>query len=424
MALALASGAAGTRMLAAALGLLLTGAAFLFLRSHFRKRADERGRQSLAAAKDRFLLGEMDLAGRHPGAAAEAGRTAFADIATREGLLQALDRTAGDAAAWEGRIQAARRRIAEWEEGLEGLDRAASESRSREESSRQAGRDWLARHGVAGPEEYLLKVRKQAELREELAAEAAAGDGEAERREWTRQLRDLDEDGVPRQGLDAAAMQRLRQRGRELEARREELEREIEALTASHALQAGQVRGTLGKLAGEIVRAEEDLLEQEARIGEKELDKRAAGVAHDIFREIGEGSDLLLSGLAGELETMLSHILPGNRPVALSGLDRKHIQVNDAGGERRSLESLSTGTQDAVVLAAKLALALKTRGGAGLLVLDEPFLAMDREREERALRMLEDFHLRHGWQIILLTKEAHLLEAMSRIFPGLKVLEL
>lgn len=122
---------------------------------------------------------------------------------------------------------------------------------------------------------------------------------------------------------------------------------------------------------------------------------------------------------------MLRHILPDGRAVALLGLDQKQIQVDDAAGGRRALDNLSSGTQDAVVLAAKLALALKTRGeGKGLLVLDDPFLAMDRQREERALRMLQDFHLRHGWQIILLTKDAHLRDGMVRLFPDCRAIEL
>lgn len=106
------------------------------------------------------------------------------------------------------------------------------------------------------------------------------------------------------------------------------------------------------------------------------------------------------------------------------GLDQKQIMVEDASGGERALENLSSGTRDAVVLAAKLALALKTRDKAGILVLDDPFLAMDREREERALRMLQDFHMRHGWQIILLTKDPLLRDGMGRKFPDLHTINL
>lgn len=106
------------------------------------------------------------------------------------------------------------------------------------------------------------------------------------------------------------------------------------------------------------------------------------------------------------------------------GLEGRRIQVGDAGGGHRSLDHLSTGTKDAVVLAAKLALALQHREGPGILVLDDPFLAMDDERETRALRLLGDFHFRHGWQIILLTKESHLLEKAAALVPGAGILDL
>jgi ABC-type glutathione transport system ATPase component len=155
-----------------------------------------------------------------------------------------------------------------------------------------------------------------------------------------------------------------------------------------------------------------------------ELDKRAAALALSIFKEIGEGSDLLLAGLSREIGGMLARILPGDRAVALAGLDEGRILAGDAAGASRALPNLSTGTQHALALAAKLALARKHREGRGLLVLDEPFSAMDEARESRALEMLREFHLRHGWQIILLTKEVRLKEKMSALFADVRLIEL
>jgi ABC-type Mn2+/Zn2+ transport system ATPase subunit len=121
---------------------------------------------------------------------------------------------------------------------------------------------------------------------------------------------------------------------------------------------------------------------------------------------------------------MLGRILPDGRSVALTGLDEGRIQAQDASGSVRTLPQLSTGTQHSLVLAAKLALALKHREGPGILVLDEPFLAMDGERETKALELLREFHLRHNWQIILLTKEIHLRDKMLALFDGPRVLHL
>jgi ABC-type Mn2+/Zn2+ transport system ATPase subunit len=67
---------------------------------------------------------------------------------------------------------------------------------------------------------------------------------------------------------------------------------------------------------------------------------------------------------------------------------------------------------------------LKHRQGPGVLVLDEPFLAMDGERETRALELLRDFHDRNGWQIILLTKEAHLRDKVLKTFSQPRIIDL
>jgi ABC-type Mn2+/Zn2+ transport system ATPase subunit len=59
------------------------------------------------------------------------------------------------------------------------------------------------------------------------------------------------------------------------------------------------------------------------------------------------------------------------------------------------------------------------RKEAGVLVLDDPFLTLDEERETGALRMLEHFRTEHGiWQIILFTKESRLRDKARRVFKN------
>jgi ABC-type glutathione transport system ATPase component len=250
----------------------------------------------------------------------------------------------------------------------------------------------------------------------ELEALAAGRSLEEWRAEVQRKLRDLDREGVPAAGRDDAAVQRLRNRKKDLEREAEATARQEKDLIDRRSGAAGEIRGAIGKLAGEIVAAEDALAAAEDAVRRVELDKRAAALALSIFREIGEGADMLLAGLSGEIGGMLARILPGERAVALAGLDEARIHAGDAAGAHRALPNLSTGTQHALVLAAKLALARKHREGPGLFVLDEPFLAMDEARETRALEMLRDFHTRHGWQIILLTKEVRLKEKMRALF--------
>jgi ABC-type Mn2+/Zn2+ transport system ATPase subunit len=357
--------------------------------------------------------------------------TGVGDMSTLEGFLQAMETFAREREDLEGRERDAIRRLDALRETLEKIDASLAALKDGEESSRRAEREWLLRHGVDSIEEYSLKVARRKQLltelprrRGEIEAFSQGAEPDTFRRELRRKLQILDEEGIPGKGLDDAALQRLRRRQKELREKLEELrKRELELIGKKEGL-AGEIRGALGKLAGEIVEWEDRLALAEEDIKGKELDKRAAALALDIFREIGDGADLMLAGLSREMETMLGNILPAGRTVSLTGLEDRHIQVKDAGGGNRALDHLSTGTKHAMVLAAKLAMALKHRQGPGILVLDEPFLAMDDGRETRALELLRDFHDRHGWQIILMTKEVHLKDKVLKLFTDPRVLDL
>ena len=77
------------------------------------------------------------------------------------------------------------------------------------------------------------------------------------------------------------------------------------------------------------------------------------------------------------------------------------------------MEHLSAGARDTFYFAARLALARKHATGPRILVLDEPFATLDRERERRMVGLLRDFQKEADWQIVLLTKEPELKEMMA-----------
>lgn len=412
-------GAAGLG--AAVLGLAgSTGAVLFGLRAR-KVMARDASVRALSTWKDAWATESGSLASG-PGVAA---------IATAEGFLRAMEALSREREALEAREADVQRRADGLRLSLEASDSVLSALREEEQDRRREEREWFTHLGVSGPEDYALKharsLQVQAELpkrRGELRAMAPDGDFAVFRRELTRKLRNLDEEGVPDRGRDEAAMQRLRLWRQELHSKLEDLDLRERDLIARKEGVAGEIRGALGKLAAEIVEWEDRLGAAEAEIQAMELDKKAAALALSIFKDIGDGADMLLAGLSREIAGMLAQILPGDRSVSMLGLEGRRIQVGDAGGGHRSLDHLSTGTKDAVVLAAKLALALQHREGPGILVLDDPFLAMDDERETRALRLLGDFHFRHGWQIILLTKESHLLEKAAALVPGAGILDL
>lgn len=411
--------ARGLVALGAMLAGLVGGAVSLLVSLRLRQRAALRERErALARAKDAWI-------------AATARDDGVAALSSLEAFANAMDGKAREKELAEARAREAASRSDARQADLEKADAELDLLREEEEAALRAERSWLRERGADSLTVYDRKVMRAAEIKAELAKRRSEREGWDEGRtpgEWRleaeRKLRDLDQDGVPTTGRDDTSIQVLRNRKAAVQQEISEAQIAEAGLIDRKAGAAGEIRGALGKLAGEIVAAEDALAAAEDLIRRLELDKRAAALALSIFKEIGEGSDLLLAGLSREIGGMLARILPGDRAVALAGLDEGRILAGDAAGASRALPNLSTGTQHALVLAAKLALARKHREGRGLLVLDEPFSAMDEDRESRALGMLREFHLRHGWQIILLTKEPRLRDKMAALFEDIRLIEL
>ncbi|GEM_PF-3355426 len=438
----------------AALSLGLAVISILAGRRQGRRLAREGLTQALARWKDEWRLVSSTPSGTQPGtpSGTQTDFASIAGIATPEGFLQAMETCAREKENLERQEQESAQRMHELEAALERLDRVLADGRNGEEEARRAEKQWLSALGVASGESFLLKVSRLADIQSQLPKRKSdletllqGAEPSGFSRELNRKLQALDEEGIPARGRDEAALQRLRRERQQMQTHLEILAQDEREKIAQTKVLAGEVGATLGKLASEIVKWEDLIAEAEAEVEAKELDKRAAALALEIFRSIGDGTDLLWSGLGQEMETMLGHILPGSRGLTLQGLGTGQLQVQDAAGMVRPLENLSTGTKDAVVLAAKLALALKSRSArsqvesgriesgrrtesgstpSGILVLDEPFLAMDQERETRALELLRNFQDRHGWQIILLTKEIPLRDKVLRLFLNPLVVDL
>ncbi len=200
-----------------------------------------------------------------------------------------------------------------------------------------------------------------------------------------------------RNGMDA----RLRKERKEREALRERiggLEKEIHT-------GRGEVQGSLGDIPDQIVASEAAMAALARDLARLDLDRRASALGQEIFAAMAERSDIQLQGLADEIALHFSGILPGSRGIAIGALDSEGIAVEDAGGAMRPMGHLSRGTLDSFYLAARLAMALRSREEPGVLLLDEPFHALDDGREEKALELLRRVSETHGWQIVIFSKD-------------------
>jgi DNA repair exonuclease SbcCD ATPase subunit len=326
-----------------------------------------------------------------------------------------------------------RQRAAGFASIREETDRAAERLRVRRERHDQLERElrgFLERYGAESKEQLLMQLggaradesrRRDAEV--ELAAaarERGLRDLDSLRQMLREQLRDrprtpearVSEEpvGQPVDSYPTTDEEGLRARAVELRERLEELDEKMgRDREKAAALSAG---------AAEMAELNTRIAAAERGIASLELDRRAAGIAASLFARIADESTAALDELSADIGARYTAVsrqsslisdpeLPS--PVNLKALEEEPLIV-DAYGSARPAGQLSQGTRDAYSLAARLALAeraqlARSEGGPGLLIMDEPFQAMDITRMRRALRLIARFQERTGWQLVVMTAD-------------------
>jgi DNA repair exonuclease SbcCD ATPase subunit len=341
-----------------------------------------------------------------------------------EELRAAADRQAGDFSLASGELTEQQISLREVKERNEGLRREIQTDES-------SIRDWLSAAGVNNRDEYLRRthergnllqqqLRWEEQLREELKNRGIESVSLLQQ-ECERRLRDYDSEHIPNRGKSEEEIHLLEGALKAESARIDEIMQKQRDLERVREREQGEISGSLGSLPEEIADLQRRILVSESRLRDMELDRRAASLVRDIFAQIAQDTENVLVELSQELAVQFGEIVPEVREISLTGLATESITVADAGGESRPIRHLSSGTRDAFLFAARLALARRGYPAAALLILDEPFHALDVERLGKALAMLRKFQLETHWQIILFSKEIGLERMCRESFPTLTV---
>ena len=205
---------------------------------------------------------------------------------------------------------------------------------------------------------------------------------------------------------------------KEKKARLEALRREEKQNIGDIRLNLGTARGKMAGLPEKIIACEKAIHDNESRLAEINKELYAARIAQEIFKDIAGDSDEKLKVLSSDISSTFSALTEEGRQVSLKAYSTEKAEVIDSGGEERDEEYLSAGTRDAFLLAARLVLARKSQdsGKKCVIVLDEPFLTLDRPRIKRALAVLKEFRQKEGWQIIIFTKDEKMEEQARAVF--------
>ena len=316
------------------------------------------------------------------------------------------------------------------EETDRAVDRLRAQ-RERHDRSKRELRDFLERHGAESPEQLLMQLggaRADAARRRDAEAELMAAarerglnDLHALAGALREQLRDRPQAAGPVPSPAPGDEEALRARAAALRERLDELDE----LTGREREKAAALSAGAGEMA--------ELTARIAAAGRRavalELDRRAAGIAASLFARIADESTAALDELSADIGARYAAVAgtaaPQPSPVTLAALEEEPLIV-DASAVARPAGQLSQGTRDAYGLAARLALAERTqlvRGGGdpGLLILDEPFQALDATRTARALRLIARFQEHTGFQLVVMTADERVALAVAGRFAGARV---
>ncbi|MCL1818139.1 MAG: AAA family ATPase, partial [Spirochaetaceae bacterium] len=308
-----------------------------------------------------------------------------------EEVLAALDRAAERSRAAAEDFSRAAARAAGLEQ--EAAARALHKKQAGDEAAaalRQL-RGLLDEAGTAGITDYAANLEKKENIQarrgelEEKLKKACADYGAASAAELEDALgrRIAEISGkITETELPAQELRAKKNLLQETKTRLDVLRREEKETIESHSLNLGTVRGQLRGLPEKIAACEKGIQEREARLAEIARQLRAAKIARELFNSVAGDSGLMLEQLSREIGELFSALTETGRAVSMKSYSAGGASITDAQGFGRDASLLSAGTRDAFLLAARLVLARKSmdRNLPAIIVLDEPFLALDRQR--------------------------------------------
>lgn len=153
---------------------------------------------------------------------------------------------------------------------------------------------------------------------------------------------------------------------------------------------------------------------------------------YELEREAALAVRKILGNMSGELDEFIGGILHGENGLneyfrtvtdryAEVCVERRNFLVVDKKGNKFNLESLSSGTQDQLLLCFRMATLRKVYPKGAFLILDDAFIFADWQRRKRLAQLLKKF-VEQGNQVIYLTSDNHTRDLFSDL--GAKIISL
>ncbi|MGV0035108.1 MAG: hypothetical protein ACNYPE_09125 [Candidatus Azotimanducaceae bacterium WSBS_2022_MAG_OTU7] len=211
-----------------------------------------------------------------------------------------------------------------------------------------------------------------------------------------------------------------------LQAEKESISQKLAELATDLTRSSVETQIKVGALSEQQVRAEKDLEALKARREKGQLEMDSLLLLKDIVESIEGDTDEQFKVLGDDLSKYLDVMLSDNRTITFNNLARLDAaNATDHYGSELAITRLSSGTRDAFYLAARLAFLEKVQvQGDAFLLLDDPFVFMDRTRAARAMKAILLFRQEKELPIALFTKDETTKDDFLSIFPSAALVEM
>ncbi len=181
------------------------------------------------------------------------------------------------------------------------------------------------------------------------------------------------------------------------------------------------IEGELSSYPTKIVELESSIKNFEMQIEKISKEAMALNILVDMLERMRAKNNQIFEELKLESVGIFNKMLSSNRDFEMKDFDTKNMQVLDKNNNMINIASASTATRAAFLLSLKLTLITKMGTKDKVILLDEPFITFDHQRELDTLSFLKDFTSEHNIPIVFFTKDASTKDNIAKMFDDVLI---
>ncbi len=182
--------------------------------------------------------------------------------------------------------------------------------------------------------------------------------------------------------------------------------------------------GELSSYPSKIIELESNIKNIELQMESLDKETSALNVLVEMLETMRSKNNEIFDELKLESTDIFNKMISSNRSFNMKDFDTKTMEVLDKNDNMVNIASASTATRAAFLLSLKLTLITKMGVDNKVILLDEPFITFDTQRELDTLAFLKEFASEHNIPIVFFTKDQSTKDNIVNTFDDVLINEL